>query len=126
MKALSIKQPWAELIMRGVKDVENRTWETNYRGPLLIHAGKNIDKVALQSLDPEYYHFKMLLSGILGIVDLICCVRIRSSRWHDEGYIGFYLENPHRFTEPIPYKGMLSIFDVPDELVVDQLPGREA
>lgn len=40
MKALSILQPWAWLITAGHKDIENRRWWTNYRGPFLIHAGK--------------------------------------------------------------------------------------
>ena len=40
MKALSIKQPWADLIGSGAKTIETRTWSTAYRGPLLIHAGK--------------------------------------------------------------------------------------
>ncbi|HHY88739.1 MAG TPA: ASCH domain-containing protein, partial [Chloroflexi bacterium] len=43
MKALSVRQPWAWLIAQGYKTVENRTWATNYRGPLLIHAGKKPD-----------------------------------------------------------------------------------
>jgi hypothetical protein len=38
LRVLSVKQPWAELIARGDKSVELRTWPTNYRGPLLIHA----------------------------------------------------------------------------------------
>jgi hypothetical protein len=37
MKVISIRQPWAELIVRGKKDIENRTWNTCYRGPLAIH-----------------------------------------------------------------------------------------
>ena len=43
MKALSVRQPWAELIVAGLKDVENRTWRTDYRGPVLIHAGMKIE-----------------------------------------------------------------------------------
>lgn len=39
MYALTIKQPWASAIMAGLKRVENRTWRTDYRGPLAIHAG---------------------------------------------------------------------------------------
>jgi hypothetical protein len=39
-KALSIRQPWAHLIVAGIKQIENRTWTTRYRGPLLIHAGQ--------------------------------------------------------------------------------------
>lgn len=40
MKALSVKQPWAWAIIHAGKDIEKRTWRTDYRGPLLIHAGK--------------------------------------------------------------------------------------
>ena len=45
MKALSIRQPWAELIVAGLKDIENRTWRTDYRGPVLIHAGMKIEPI---------------------------------------------------------------------------------
>ncbi len=38
MKTLSVRQPYAWLLVNGIKDVENRTWNTPYRGPLLIHA----------------------------------------------------------------------------------------
>ena len=44
MKALSIRQPWAWLIVHGHKDIENRTWTTSFRGRLLVHAGKSFDK----------------------------------------------------------------------------------
>jgi hypothetical protein len=50
MKALSIRQPWAYLIITGDKDIENRTWATAYRGPVLIHAGKTMDYDALDLL----------------------------------------------------------------------------
>jgi hypothetical protein len=43
MKALSIRQPWAELIMRGIKDVENRSWCTEHRDTLAIHAARTFD-----------------------------------------------------------------------------------
>ena len=43
MKVLSIRQPWAWAIVAGFKPVENRTWKTGYRGPLLIHAGLRED-----------------------------------------------------------------------------------
>lgn len=44
MKAITIKQPWASLIVVGIKDVENRTWKTNFRGRVLIHASAKADK----------------------------------------------------------------------------------
>src|SRR6267378_3713180 len=46
MKIISIRQPWASLIVSGVKDVENRTWSTRYRGPVLIHASRTADKIS--------------------------------------------------------------------------------
>jgi hypothetical protein len=50
VKALSIRQPWAWLIVTGYKDIENRSWRTNYRGPLLIHAGRAIDPTSLDQI----------------------------------------------------------------------------
>ena len=43
MKCLSVRQPWATLLVSGVKTIETRTWGTKYRGPLGIHAGLQID-----------------------------------------------------------------------------------
>jgi hypothetical protein len=59
-KALSIRQPWAHLIVAGIKQIENRTWTTRYRGPLLIHAGQlwhdeTIADMVTQSDDPYFY-----------------------------------------------------------------------
>lgn len=48
MKVITIKQPWASLIAEGYKKYEFRTWNTKYRGDILIHAGKSIDKKALE------------------------------------------------------------------------------
>lgn len=45
MKALSVRQPWATLIVAGLKRVETRTWATRHRGPLLIHAAKTPDPI---------------------------------------------------------------------------------
>ena len=74
MKVLTIKQPWATLIMQGDKRFEFRSWQTKYRGELLIHAGKGIDKEALNRL--KKYLPKELPSGqILGKVTLVDCVK---------------------------------------------------
>jgi hypothetical protein len=51
MKALSVRQPWARAIVTGLKPIENRTWQTNYRGPLLIHAGQRDDPDGFQVLE---------------------------------------------------------------------------
>ena len=48
MKTITIKQPYATLIAEGLKEYEFRTWKTKYRGDILIHAGKGIDKEAMK------------------------------------------------------------------------------
>ena len=57
MKVITIKQPWATLIAKGYKEYEFRTWKTKYRGDILIHAGKGIDREAMtrfKDLNLEY------------------------------------------------------------------------
>ena len=57
MKVITIKQPWATLIAKGYKEYEFRTWKTKYRGDILIHAGKGIEKEAMtrfENLKLEY------------------------------------------------------------------------
>lgn len=51
MKVITIKQPFATLIVEGLKRYEFRTWKTNYRGEILIHAGKSIDKKAMKKFE---------------------------------------------------------------------------
>jgi hypothetical protein len=73
MKILSIRQPWAYLITQGSKDIENRTWPTNYRGPVLVHASLRVDKRdgLAHGLDPS----KFQTGGIVGIAEIVDCVR---------------------------------------------------
>lgn len=73
MKVLTIKQPWASLIIEGYKRFEFRSWKTNYRGDLLIHAGKSIDKEAYERL--KGYLTDMPLGKIIGKVELTDCIK---------------------------------------------------
>ena len=129
MKCISIKQPWATLIILHGKDVENRTWGTNYTGPLLIHSSKTYDHdgdMYLHSMgifrDISAFLPSELPSGaIIGKVELIGCwqrpfLRKEPSRWFF-GPWGWILENPVAFKKPIPYKGQLGIFDAPDDVI---------
>ena len=52
MKALTLYQPWATLVAIGAKRIETRSWKTNYRGPLAIHAGKNISQLPICCTEP--------------------------------------------------------------------------
>ena len=87
MKALSIMQPWAWLIVNGWKDLENRTWQTNYRGPLLIHASKQYDLKGyifiVQSglMKAEDMPKTLEFGGIIGQVELYDVVQDAPSNW---------------------------------------------
>lgn len=74
MKAITIKQPFASLIANGIKEYEFRTWKTKYRGKLLIHAGKSVDKKAMEKF--ACYNLDYPLGCIIGICDLSDCIKI--------------------------------------------------
>jgi len=123
LKGLSLKQPWAWAIFHG-KDVENRTWKTNYRGRLLIHASNSFDAEGYQWLFERSRELDILLPPrrifykgvILGQVHLVDCVTQHRSPWFFGPY-GFVLESPCLFGFATPYKGQLGIFEVPDEVI---------
>lgn len=75
MKVLSIKQPWATLIMEGHKRFEFRTWQTKYRGDILIHASKTIDKKGATRLS-KYIDGELEVGKILGQVTLVDCLEM--------------------------------------------------
>lgn len=114
MKTLSIKQPWSWLIVHGGKDIENRTWNTKFRGEFLVHASKTIDWASYNRLIflgvkvPQPENFKR--GGIIGKVELIDVVDHSDSIWF-EGPVGFVLKNP----VALPFKackGQLGFFDL--------------
>ncbi|MEI8395220.1 MAG: ASCH domain-containing protein [Rhodospirillaceae bacterium] len=108
MKALSIRQPWCHRILNDGKDVENRNWYTNFRGPVLIYASKNFDlehkDIVIQLGCP--------LGAIVGMVPITDCVTSHPSRWFFGKY-GFVLGNPVALSTPVPCRGALKFFDVP-------------
>jgi len=110
MKALSIKQPWASLIAHGIKDIENRTWRTNFRGRIYIHtSGTPAKGITINSLSPEQLNLipnvgcKMINSAIIGEVDIVDCVINHSSIWAESSEFSPYQENgvPHEGMKPI-------------------------
>ena len=120
MKTLSVKQPWAWLILAGYKPVENRKWATRFRGRFLIHAGLTVDKQALSWARMHFADLPAVLptGAIVGEADLTGCRAINiddpstlQSDW-DEGPWGFDLANVEKYADPIPYKGALGFFEV--------------
>lgn len=137
MKALTIHQPWAELIARGAKRVENRTWQTHYRGPLAIHAGKQLAKGEEQrakSLSPQ----PLALGAIIAVAELVACLyvdelrqkpgtffaefgELHAFKWlmddpFAEGPWCWVLANVRRLPEPIPCAGKQGLWNVSEEL----------
>lgn len=120
MKALSIRQPWAWLIVHGYKDIENREWPTSYRGPILIHTGMSMTTWEYEEaveiagdIDPKIIipaAAELRRGGIIGEVEIVDCVRRSPSPWFFGTY-GFCLRN----SKPLPFvhvRGQLGIFDV--------------
>lgn len=126
MKVITVKQPFATLIAEGLKEYEFRTWRTKFRGDILIHAGKGIDKKAME----RYKHLNLEYpSGkIIAKATITDCVYVndnlkeqlqekdplvyygilqKDSDW--DGY-GFKLENIKKI-EPIEINGKLSLWD---------------
>lgn len=115
LKAISIRQPWAWLIVNGYKDIENRIWETKLRGPVLIHAGSNTsdlyEEVLLQLSRrhgitdwPEDFE----TGGIVGVAEITGCVKRHRSKWF-QGPFGWTLANARRLPFK-PVKGQLKFF----------------
>jgi hypothetical protein len=114
MKALSVRQPWAWLIVNDFKPVENRTWRTKFRGRVYFHAGKKLDKEAVEDLKETYpdlpWPEKFELGGIVGEARIVDCVTDSDSEWFD-GKFGFVTKD----AKPLPfisYKVQLGFFDV--------------
>ena len=131
MKALSIRAPWWWAILHG-KPVENRDWYTSHRGVTLLHASKHWSKreieddledigymaekdgLTLPAIDLAWMH---AAGGcIVGSVEIVDCVIEHPSAFF-VGKFGFVLRHPVIYRKPIPYKGALGFFDVPDSLL---------
>lgn len=141
MKILSIRQPWAWLIVNGFKDIENRTWQTKHRGGFFVHAGqtmtaadfreaeetvRSIDKNILSDLYAHAGQLQLQRGGIVGYAEITDCVSESASPWFFGDY-GFSLANarPLPFT---PLKGRLGFFEAPAEierLLLSPQPGNQ-
>lgn len=131
MKALTICQPYANLIAFGQKRVENRTWPTNYRGRLLIHAGKSREWLDDDGdgMDRRYGLdiAEMPFGAVVAVATLVECAsygRIemkdfdREYPWlreheHTEGPWCWILADVERLAKPFPARGALGLFDIP-------------
>jgi hypothetical protein len=145
MKVLSLRQPWASMVVHAGKRIENRKWKTNFRGEFLIHASKTMTQMEYTNAvrwalerglieDAEDVAHHLVFGGIIGraqLVDVVppdgfgvsdppfCRVPKGLEGWHMHDQYGFVLEDirPLPFT---PCKGSLNFFRAP-ETVLAQL-----
>lgn len=133
MRALTVRQPWAWAIVHGEKNVENRTRNVAgaYRGPVAIHAavahaddthGAWLDVVSTTRTRPVPSILDMPLGVVVGVVDLVdvhpcrwsdCCP---CSPWAEPNHHHLVLANPRPLPRPIPWRGQLGLWRVPDDL----------
>ena len=134
MKALTLRQPWATLVASGAKKIETRSWHTNYRGPLAIHAAKRVDKTDLRLCFQEPFFDCLTQAGyrliayclfrgntlphgaVIATCELIGVVQIdQDFRLPTEPELSFgdftpgryawFLDGIQKLPEPIPMKG---------------------
>jgi hypothetical protein len=128
-KVLTVRQPYASLLVSGIKDVENRSRRTNYRGTVLIHAGAKWHeimeqlptKIWLLGASPvEQQIVKMaaevtrndLFGCIVGSVEIVDCVQDSTSEWAERGQWHWICRNAKVFAQPIRnVKGRLGLWD---------------
>lgn len=123
MKALTIKEPWASLIINGYKEYEFRSWKTNYRGKILIHAGKSLERDQAKKF--KEYNLKYSCGEIIGEADLVDCIKVTEkfdeylkginpivygNSGHVENY-AWKLENIKKYDKKNPAKGQLGLWN---------------
>ena len=123
MKALTIKEPWASLIIEGYKKYEFRSWKTNYRGKILIHAGKDLEKENLIRF--KDYNIDIKPGMIIGEATLVDCIKVTEEFQnelikidktvygksnHREDY-AWKLEEVKKYKTPIEAKGQLGLWN---------------
>jgi hypothetical protein len=146
LKCISLYQPWAQLVVMGKKKFETRSWKTQHRGPLLIHAGLNtlwIKEMLNNEQFKKHIHKTPVLDTgkILGMVHLVdvfpahdVLKQLGEANDREEIAFGNYergryawqLKDAVIFDKPLPFRGYQSLFDVPEELVADQLMNQLA
>ena len=126
MRALSIRQPWAELILSGKKAYELRSWRTPVRGRIWIHAARRVERDFLPS--SELADANLVLGALVGTVEIVDCVPFTSliavemqnagaffgDATAAEGF-AWRLASPRRLSRPIPYRGTLGLFLIPTD-----------
>ncbi len=133
MKAISLWQPWASAIALGYKTIETRGWSTHYRGPIAIHAAK---RNTPEERDMAQAFERLGLAGLVGapLGSIVAVARLSGVRPTEhlieeisetEEMLGNYgprrfgwmLKDIRKLDDPIPYRGMQGLFEIPDDIL---------
>jgi hypothetical protein len=139
MKALSLRQPWADWVVQGKKTLELRTWTVSHRGPLVIHASQTINKEAClaHGIDPA----SLITGAVIGIVDVVEILELNRDDFtnyqsqhmasgffnppeEDEVLFGWKLANARELPAPIPFRGRMGLFNVPATVLEGAAPEK--
>lgn len=117
MRVLTVRQPWAGLIVDGYKDIENRHHRTLIRERIAIHAGLGWDDpdAGAHRFRVPWTAHQWLAGCIIGTVRIVDSVENSRSKWALPGCHHWVLDDPMPLKQPIPFKGSLGFFYVPDE-----------
>lgn len=142
MKGLSLIEPWASLVAFGLKKVETRSWYASYRGPVAIHASKSrvefhdperIEQLFAQAgvQSPEGWPKSELdfpFGKIVAVAKIESCVEMNEALIQSQtqaerafgawapGRFAWILGEVRRIQYPVPCKGALGLWDVPEAI----------
>ena len=122
MKALSVRQPWASMLVAGLKTIELRTWAVDYRGPIAIVASKTGDRSALRDWPDGP---RGAIVGVVELIDIRDAVPLDSEAScfelaPDDDFYAWVVVNAVA-TQPVACRGRLGLFDIDSKLVGDKL-----
>lgn len=127
MKALTLKQPWASLVVNKYKEYEFRSWKTNYRGKILIHAGLTMEKDYAKLFDD--YNLDYIHGAIIGEATIVDCILVDENfndllnnmnklvygQSNHSGKYAWKLINIKKYDKPILIKGKLGLWEYTGE-----------
>lgn len=134
MKAISLHQPWASLWLTSRKVHETRSWSTKHRGPLFVHASKQLEFVRGELLDIVVSEFgakwasELPTGALIGTVDLYDCIPTNlvlgvfdsdyiCGDWSRGRFAWQRTASFQHFRNPVPYRGRQGLFNVPDAVI---------
>ena len=140
MRGLTIQQPYATLLALGEKELETRSWRTNYRGPVALHSSAEFPPWCRKLLYIEPYRSALIrdrkialmpLGSILAIAEIVDCHPITEDFCHtlsraeyafgvyNYGRFAFRIAGVRALRRPIPHKGALGFWHVPEPLLAE-------